>query len=226
VTRAVAIPAPAALVAAVAAIDDGARRGAPLPAMRELATGAARLWVEAVLDGFVLALAREIRGGPSGGRTVALARGVADRVIDHGARRADANAMAAVVAFFAARVVARAPAPVIAFPVDGALDAALAPALGASPTADAVAAALHALLDSALDHLLDQPIALLGLGAVARAAVAVGRAGLASRAHRGIDRAIADLDAIGRMAGFLARSIVAGDGVGAVGDATVAQRGG
>jgi hypothetical protein len=206
VLRSIVIAAPDALATTVTALVERATGGAPLAEVRALATTAARGWVDAVLTGFVLALAREVRGAPSGGRTVALARSVADRVIDHGARRADAGAVAAVIDLFAARVVTAPGGPAISFPVDDTLAAALAPVLeGTAPAPPAIAAALHALIDEVLRRLFDEPVALLQLGAVSRAALAMGRSGLSGRAHRGVDGAVDDADAMARVAGFLAR---------------------
>ena len=78
-----AIPAPDVLRAGAAL---GADPALPLPELRDRVAGLAHRYVDAVLDGFVLALARAARGVPgAGARTAGLVRGFADRFVTPGA---------------------------------------------------------------------------------------------------------------------------------------------
>jgi hypothetical protein len=204
-----AVRASEPLPLAIASLEDGIARGADLETLRALAATAATAWVDAVLHGFVGALATAVRGASSGQRSIALARAVADRIVAQGARRAERAAIDAVIAFLAEHVAVLPEGPAIVFPIDDALAAAIGPALathGAELPAR-VGVAMHATIDRALHHLFDVPVGLLGMGAMARAAIAVGRAGLAARAHRGVDGAITAPDAADRLARFLAQSI-------------------
>jgi len=210
------IPAPAALETAMQALTEARRDGAGLDLLRLRATAAGHAWIEAVLDGFILAMARALRGGPSGQRTAALVRGAGDRVIDGAVRRARAEQIAALDTYLASHVGPGAEGAVIGYPVSARLAATLAPALAAAGSGRAgehvaeIAAAMHATADETLRELLDVPLGLLELGAVLRATVAIGRSAALGRAHGDIDRALArSTEAAGRVAEFLARGVVA-----------------
>ena len=211
-----AIAAPDELRAG-AALDAG--EAVPLTELRVRAGALAHRYVDAVLDGFVLALARAVRGTPgAGGRTAGLVRGFADRFVTPGVRRAGRPQIEDFLGFLHHHVVrapGREPAVVIAFGVDEDFAAALTPALaaaaaGAPADREALHPALHAMVDECMHHFLDAPLALLHLGLLARAAIAVGRSGIATRAHGAIDGVLDGPDdaAVARLAAFLGGAVV------------------
>jgi len=203
-----------------AALDTG--DDVPLAELRVRVSALAHHYVDTVLDGFVLALARAVRGVPTAGsRTAGVVRGFADRFVAPGVRRAGRHQIEDFVGFLrhhVARAPGREPAVVVAFAVDEDFAAALTPALaaaaaGAPTDREALHPALHAMVDECLHHLLDAPLALLHLGLLARAAIAVGRSGIGTRAHTAIDGVLEGPDdtAVARLAAFLGGALVAAD---------------
>ena len=205
------IPAPAELRDG----SDGLDPGAPLDEVRAHAAGLAHRYIDSVVDGFVLALARAVRGVPgAGARSASLVRGFADRFVTPGVRGARRAQIDDFVEFLRHHVIEAGGRTVIAFTVDEDFALALTPALAAAAAGDprdrdALHPALHSMVDECMHHFLDAPLAMLHLGLLARAAIAVGRSGVTTRAHGLIDRVLAgdDDDAVLRLSAFLADSI-------------------
>ncbi len=210
-----AIAAPDALSDAARALDPAAT----LPELRVAAGQVAHQYVDAVLDGFVLALARAARGVPNAGaRTASLVRSFADRFITPGVRSSKKDQLDDFLDFLRHHLIVtpeRTPRTAIAFVIDEDFASALAPAMAAAAggqPADrqALHGALHATVDACLHHFLDVPLALIHLGFLARAAIAVGRSGVATRAHAAIDEVLDGENdaAVERLAGFVTGAVV------------------
>ncbi|MCE9571676.1 MAG: hypothetical protein K8W52_00830 [Deltaproteobacteria bacterium] len=210
-----AIAAPDGLAEAARALDPGAT----LAELRVAASQVAHQYVDAVLDGFVLALARAARGAPNAGaRTANLVRSFADRFITPGVRSSKQDQLDDFLDFLRHHLIVtpeRSPRTAIAFVIDEDFASALAPALAAAAAGQpadrqALHGALHATVDSCLHHFLDVPLALIHLGFLARAAIAVGRSGVATRAHGAIDEVLRGTDdaAVTRLAAFVAGAVV------------------
>jgi hypothetical protein len=224
-----AIAAPAELDHAAHALDPAA----PLAELRAAAAEVAHRYIDAVVDGFLLALARAVRGVPgAGARSANLVRSMADRFVTPGVRAAKREQIADFLAFLRHHVIARAGAgPArhasgapdasasicrLTFAVDEDFASALGPALAAAAAGapcdrEALHPALHAMIDECMHHFLDAPLAMLHLGLVARAAIAIGRSGITTRAHGLVDDVLARPDdaAVARLAEFLGGAIVA-----------------
>jgi hypothetical protein len=207
------IDAPAALRTGADVIDPG---GAPLEEVRAAAGELAHRYIDAVVEGFVLALARAVRGVPgAGARSARMVRGFADRFVTPGVRSARREQIDNFVGFLRHHVIERDGRTVVAFMVDEDFAQALAPALAAAAVGDpgdreALHGALHAMVDECMHHFLDAPLAMLHLGLLARAAIAVGRSGVTTRAHGLIDGVLRGPDeaAVVRLAEFLGRSVL------------------
>jgi hypothetical protein len=190
--------------------------GAPLPELRAAAATLAHRYIDTVLEGFILALARAVRGVPgAGARSAGLVRSFADRFVTPGVRRARRDQIEDFVGFLCHHLVVLGGRSVIAFAVDEDFAGALAPAVaaaaaGAPADRDALHPALHAMIDECMHHYLDAPLAMLHLGLVARAAIAVGRGGITTRAHGLVDDVLggADQAPIARLAAFLGDAIM------------------
>jgi hypothetical protein len=209
------IAAPPDLRAQADAIDAAT---APLHELRAQAGELAHRYIDAVLDGFILALARAVGGVPgAGARTASLVRGFADRFVTPGVKHARREQIDDFLGFLRHHVVdlnggAR---PAIAFSVDEDFASALAPALAAAAAGDpadreVLHPALHAMIDECMHHFLDAPLAMLHFGLFARAAISVGRSGVTTRAHGLVDDVLARPDPapLVRLATFLAESVV------------------
>ena len=210
-----AIAAPPDLRVALDTIDaaDGA---SPIAELRARASDLAHRYIDAVLDGFILALARAVRGVPgAGARTASLVRGFADRFVTPGVRHARREQIADFLEFLRHHLTAVGDRAVIAFAVDEDFAASLGPALASAASGDpgdreALHPALHAMIDECMHHFLDAPLAMLHLGLFARAAIAVGRSGVTTRAHSMVDDVLARGDdaPVQRLAAFLGESII------------------
>jgi hypothetical protein len=199
-----AIAAPAELGRAAHALDPDA----PLAELRAAAADLAHRYIDAVIDGFLVALAVAVRGVPgAGARSANLVRSMADRFVTPGVRAARREQIADFLAFLRDHVSdAR-----LSFAVDDGFAAALAPALAAPADRHALRPALHAMIDACMHHLLDAPLAMLRLGVIARAAIAIGKSGVTTRAHGLVDDVLARPDdaAVARLAAFLGGAIAA-----------------
>ena len=191
-------------------VDAGARLraaavGSSVAELRTAARAAGEAWVETILDGFVLALAAAARGRAAGRRTAATIRDLADTIVSSGTRRLDDAHAAGFIAFLEAHVHAGPPGT-IEFAIEAPLAEALTPvlAIDGAATPPVLARALHATVDATLAAVLDGPLALLGLGVLARTAVRVGRAAVTGRVHAGIGRAVHDPAAAARLRAMLA----------------------
>jgi hypothetical protein len=230
-----AIAAPADLRTEADALDAAT---APLHELRAKAGELAHRYIDAVLDGFILALARAVRGVPgAGARTASLVRGFADRFVTPGVKHARREQIDDFLGFLRHHVVEIAGAgpapqvsgapgaiasipnggtrPAIVFTVDEDFASALAPALAAAAGGtpadrDALHPALHAMIDECMHHFLDAPLAMLHFGLLARAAISVGRSGVTTRAHGLVDDVLERPDPapLVRLATFLAESVV------------------
>ena len=206
-----AIVAPADLRVALDAIDALAD-DAPLPEVRAQASALAHRYIDAVVDGFLLALARAVRGVPgAGARSAQIVRGFADRFVTPGVKHARREQIGDFVSFLRHHMTGDR----IAFAIDEDFAAALAPALAAAAAGDpadreALHPALHAMIDECMHHFLDAPLAMLHLGLLARAAIAVGRTGVTTRAHGLVDDVLDRPDAapLVRLSSFLAESVL------------------
>lgn len=201
------IPAAPALVVAAGELR-ATLDGASLEAVRHAARASRDAWVESILAGLVLALAAAARGPGAGRRTAAMIRDLAARVTDGSVARLSLAQLRALAAFLAEHLDAG--AAVITLELDD--DTAARIQAGLAPEADdhALAGALRATIDVTLARLLDAPLALLGLGAVMRTALRVGRAAIAGRIHAEVDRAVRQADARARLRAMLAGFLVDG----------------
>jgi len=199
-----AIAAPGDLGARARALD---AQAAPLPELRAQAASLAHHYIDAVIDGFLLALARAVRGVPgAGARSANLVRSMADRFVTPGVRGAKREQIDDFLGFLRMHVVdAR-----LSFAVDEDFATSLEPALAAPGDRDALHPALHAMIDECMHHFLDAPLAMLHLGLFARAAIAVGRSGVTTRAHSMVDDVLARADRapVERLAAFLGDAII------------------
>ena len=206
-----AIAAPADLRVALDAIDAGGA-DAPIAGLRAQASDLAHRYIDAVLDGFILALARAVRGVPgAGARTAGIVRGFADRFVTPGVRGARREQIDDFLGFLRHHLLPLDGRTVIAFNVDEDFAQALVPALAGDPDRDALHPALHAMIDECMHHFLDAPLAMLHLGLFARAAIAMGRSGVTTRAHGLVDDVLGRPDPapLARLTAFLTDAIVA-----------------
>jgi hypothetical protein len=145
-------------------------------------------------------------------------RSFADRFIAPGVRSSKRDQLDDFLDFLRHHVIVmpeRTPTTAIAFVIDEDFASALAPALAAAAAGEltdraALHGALHATVDSCLHHFLDVPLAMIHLGFLARAAIAVGRSGVATRAHAAIDEVLDGPNdaAVARLAGFVSGAVI------------------